>query len=172
MSQIERNEFGHTMLRVVGLNLTGKEEAKRLHEAGYDVDDRAWACLTNQRSDGYDGRHRLADGQPCKVALMPHSLINRDEERTSAALYKIATDRFGYQLIPAGAMPRVCETMSIENMRAMGAPFIAGQHLHLKHLGTPYALVIDIKNNKVVMTAVCVGNAAWQNEGVSAFLSL
>jgi hypothetical protein len=140
-SQSERNEHGHIMLTIIGLDFTGEQEVERLEAAGFRVNSWAKSCLTSTKKDGYDNNHRLVAGQRYKVALMPTQEIERDSDRTTDALRKRGIERYGYEKPLAGIVPRIRETVSDKQMEEMGFWYIAAPHEPIKDSdGAPIVL--------------------------------
>src|SRR3989344_2206862 len=79
----ERNQHGHIVVTVTGLDLTGAQEIERLEVAGYRVSNYAKSCFTSTTPDSYDANHRLVAGQTYRFALMPTKEIERDSDRTT-----------------------------------------------------------------------------------------
>ena len=124
----ERNEHGHIVLTVDGLDLSGEQEVERLIAAGCRVSDWAKSCLLSTNKDSYDKNHLLVAGQRYKVALMPTREIERDSDRTTDALRKRGLERYGYEKPLAGIVPRIRESVSDEQMEKMGLWYIAAPH--------------------------------------------
>jgi len=59
--EFERNEHGHIVLSLTGLDLTGEQEIAR-HRAWQKakMNDGVKSCLLSQNDDGYDKNHHLA----------------------------------------------------------------------------------------------------------------
>lgn len=127
-SQFERNEHGHIVLTLDGLDLTGAEEIERLTQSRFRVSDWAKSCLLSTKKDGYDKNHRLATGQQYKIALMPTREIERDSDRTTDALRKRGIEKYGYAKPLAGIVPRIRELVSDKQMEDMGFWYIAAPH--------------------------------------------
>ncbi|OGG58963.1 hypothetical protein A3C89_03700 [Candidatus Kaiserbacteria bacterium RIFCSPHIGHO2_02_FULL_50_50] len=143
--EFERNEHGHVVLTLTGLNLTGEQEIAR-HLASPDAKMCDWAmsCLLSKNSDGYDAKHRLVEGQVYRVALMPTNVIKVDSERTADALRQYGVNNFGYGKGLAGLIPRMREVVSNAEMKSMGFRFIAGLHDLIKDSdGDPNELLFD-----------------------------
>ena len=126
----ERNEHGHIIVTVTGLDLTGAQEIERLEAAGYVLSDYFKSCLLSKKKDSYDKNHRLVAGQSYKLALMPGKEIERDVDRTTDALRKRGMEKYGYGKPLGGHIPRVRESVSDKQMEEMpGSPwYIAGLH--------------------------------------------
>ncbi len=166
-----KNEHGHYRLEFEGFDLTGEQEIERLAAAGYNIGDWARSCLTSAKPDGYDAVHRLIAGQRYKVALMPHTVIKRDSDRTTANLRKKASE-FGYQQPLAGIVPRICETVSDEEMGQMGFIYIVALHAPITDSGgNPYVLLAR-RGGRGRWLGASWGRPDdyWDDRGASAFL--
>lgn len=124
----KRNEYGHIILLIAGLDLTGKQEVERLIAAGFRVSDWAESCLISAGSDGYDKKHRLIAGQVYNIALMPTKEIHHDADRTTIALRKRGIEKYGYEKPLGGIVPRIREFVSDKQMEEMGFWYIAIPH--------------------------------------------
>jgi hypothetical protein len=123
----ERNEHGHIVFTVTGLDLSGAEEIERLETADFRIGDYARQMLLSTKSDSYDANHRLVAGQKYKVVLLPGKHIARDSERTTSNL-RAAGAKFGYSKPLAGVTPRIREAVSDKQMEEMGFVYIAALH--------------------------------------------
>jgi hypothetical protein len=130
-SAFERNEHGHVIIEIEGLDLTGAQEVERLLAADYRMDDWAKSCLTSKKADSYDKNHRLEAGKKYKIVLMPATVISTDSERTTDNLRKKAIE-FGYQKPLAGIVPRIRESVSDEQMKDIDVWYIAALHDPIK----------------------------------------
>ena len=136
----ERNEHGHVIITITGLDLTGADEIKRLEDAGYCVGDCAKSCFKSTETNDYDRNHRLVAGKVHKIALVPGKEIARDSDRTTAALRKLGK-KYGYGKPLAGHIPRICESVSYEQMEDMNIRYIASLHEPIKDsCGNPRVL--------------------------------
>lgn len=125
----ERNQHGHIIVTVTGLDLTGAQEIERLEVAGYRLSDYVKSCLLSKKKDSYDKNHRLVAGQPYKLALMPGREIERDADRTTDALRGRGMEKYGYGKPLGGHITRIRESVSDKQMEEMGgAWYIAGLH--------------------------------------------
>lgn len=125
----ERNEHGHIVVAVTGLDLTGVQEIERLEAAGYVLSSYFKSCLLSKKKDSYDKNHRLVAGHSYKLALMPGKEIERDADRTTDALRKRGMEKYGYGKPLGGHILRVREVVSDKQMEEMGgAWYIAGLH--------------------------------------------
>lgn len=120
-----KNEHGHYVVTITGLNLTGKQEATRMKEGGFLVSDYACQILTSINADSYDVNHRLEDGKEYHLVLIPGREI--ETNRTTANIQEYACG-FGYEIPLAGVMPRLRETVSDKQMEQMDIYYIAGLH--------------------------------------------
>jgi hypothetical protein len=128
----ERNEHGHVIITVTGLDATGAQEIERLTGAGYRVSNYARSCLTSTKKDGYDVKHRLVAGAQYKVALVPGKEIERDADRTTEGLRKHAAEKYGYGQPLAGVVPRLREVVSDKQMEELGFWYVAALHDPIK----------------------------------------
>ncbi len=143
LSPISRNQHGHFVATITGLNLTGAEEIARLEAAGYRISEYAKSVLLSVGTDGYDKKHRLIAGQTYQVAIMPGNVIVKNRDGTTANLRKEAL-RFGYEKPQAGIMPRIRELVSGEQLKEMGFSYITGLHdTILDSDGDPNVLIAD-----------------------------
>jgi len=122
----ERNEHGHIVFTIIGLDLTGAQEIERLR-AAYRIGDFAKQLLVSAKPDGYDAKHRLIAGQTYKIVLLPGKYIVSDSDRTTKNLCA-AAEKLGYGRPLAGIVPRIRETVSDKQMEEMGFWYIAGLH--------------------------------------------
>lgn len=152
----ERNEHGHIVLTVTGLDLTGEQEVERLIAAGFRVSDWAKSCLTSTKADGYDKKHRLVAGQVYKIALMPTKEIERDADRTTETLRKRGIEKYGYGKPLGGIAPRIRESVSDKQMEEMGIWYIAAPHDPIKDSG----------GNPRVLGAYRRGVGPWLSAGI------
>jgi hypothetical protein len=172
VSSFERNQHGHIVLTVTGLDLTGEREIARLLSAEYRVGDYAKSCLLSKKKDGYDVQHRLVDGQEYKIALVPGREIEEDSHRTTQALRDVGIGRYGYQKPLAGIMPRIRETVSDKQMEEMGFWYIAGLHDPIKDSdGDPRVLRADrYDGGRWLRTDWGTPDDRWGDRGAFAFL--
>jgi len=126
--EFERNEHGHIVLTVTGLDLTGEQEVERLTAAGFRVNDWAKSCLLSTKEDGYNKAHRLVSRQSYKIALMPMQEIEGGVDRTTDAMRKRGIEKYGYEKPLAGIVPRIRESVSDKQMEEMGFWYIAAPH--------------------------------------------
>jgi hypothetical protein len=133
-----KNEHGHYVFTITGLNLTGKQEVTRMKEGGFLLRDPACQILMSTNSDSYDANHRLEDGKEYHLVL----ILNREIEknRTTTNIQKYARS-FGYEVPLAGIMPRLRETVLDKQMEQMDIYYIAGLHKPIQDTnGDPYVL--------------------------------
>ncbi len=114
----ERNEHGHIVVTVTGLDLTGAEEIQRLEAAGYVLSDYFKSCLLSKKKDSYDKNHCLVAGQLYKVALMPGKELP-DTDRITDVMRKRGMEKYGYGKPLAGLVPRIRESVSDNQMKEM-----------------------------------------------------
>ncbi len=137
----ERNQHGHIVLTITGLDLSGATEIERLEASGYRISDCDKLCLHSKMADSYDRNHRLLEGQIYQIALMPGKEIVRHAERTTENLRKRGMEHYGYGEPLAGSIPRVRESVSDKKMEEMGAWHIVALHDHiLAPAGNPRVL--------------------------------
>lgn len=120
-----KNEHGHYIIEVTGLNLTGAEEITRLESAGFRIGDYAKSMLTSTNPDSYDANHRLEDEQVYRVVIVPGKEVKKN--RTTANLQAYGS-QFGYQKPLAGIQPRIREAVSDKQLKEMGIYYIASLH--------------------------------------------
>jgi hypothetical protein len=136
----ERNEHGHIVLTITGLDLAGVQEIERLKNAGYCINDYAGQILTSTKPDGYDAKHRLIVGQKYRIVLLPGNCIARDSDRKTRNL-RAEAEKLGYGKPLAGIVPRIRETVSDKQMEEMGIWYIAALHETIPAVdGYPYVL--------------------------------
>ena len=129
----ERNEHGHIVLTITGLDLTGEQEiARHLASPNAKITDWAKSCLLSKNDDSYDKNNRLVAGKTYRVALMPTNVIKIDHERTTEALRQYGASNFGYDKGFAGLIPRIRETISNRQMEEMGFGYVTGLHDPIK----------------------------------------
>lgn len=131
LDEFERNEHGHIVLTITGLDLTGRQEIRRLKDAGFRVSNSMELCLTSEKYGGYD-KHRLVAAQQYKIALMPTKEIIRDAGRTTDGLREHAAENYGYTKPLAGIAPRIFELLSGKLMEEMGFSYIIILHNPIK----------------------------------------
>ena len=167
----ERNEHGHIIVTVTGLDLTGVQEIERLEAAGYVLSNWAKSCLLSTKKDSYDKKHRLVANQLYKVALMPGKEIP-DANRTADALRKRGMEKYGYGKPQGGLIPRIRESVSDKQMEEMdGAWYIAGLHDPIEDSGgDPSVLDAGRRGGGRRLSAYWGGpGSRWDDGGLFAF---
>jgi len=167
----ERNEHGHIIVTVTGLDLTGVQEIERLEAAGYVLSNWAKSCLLSTKKDSYDKKHRLVANQLYKVALMPGKEIP-DANRTADALRKRGMEKYGYGKPQGGLIPRIRESVSDKQMEEMdGAWYIAGLHDPIEDSGgNPGVLLANRGGGGRRLGAGWGGPGnPWNDDGLFAF---
>lgn len=124
-----RNQHGHILLSITGIDLTGAEEIHHLTNEGFRVNAYAKSCFQKVE---YDKNHRLVKGKQYTIALMP---IKEIEVRTTDALRRRGIEKYGYGKPLAGFIPRLRETVSDEQMEEMGFWYIVAPHDPIKDSG-------------------------------------
>lgn len=161
-----KNEHGHFLIEVTGLNLTGSEEIVRLEAAGFCIGDYAKSMLTSTKPDSYDATHRLEDGKVYKLAIVPGREVKKN--RTTANLQAYGA-QFGYQKPLAGLIPRICESVTDKQMEQMGIRYIAALHDRIE----------DSIGHQLVLRWNCSGQISsdwdyhddrWYRNGAFAFI--
>lgn len=144
---LTRNQHGHYVIAVTGLNLAGAEEISRMEAMGLRVSDEAKAVLL---SESYNALHRLEGGSLYTAVLLPGAELQLSEgvekgiavgvgSRTGSDLQRHAS-KLGYgQPPPAGFQLRIREALSDEQMIAIGIDYIRCLHLPIS-LETPGGL--------------------------------
>ncbi len=170
-SAFQRNEHGHIVLEIEGLDLTGEQEVERLEGAGFRVSDYAKPCFTSTKQDGYNAEHRLVAGQKYKVALVPHKEIKRDADRTTDALRKLG-EKYGYSKPLAGIIPRIRESVSDKQMEEMGFWYVVALHDTIQDSdGRPLVLyAYRLDGGRWVGANWGKPGVEWDAYGASAFL--
>ncbi|MAG12763.1 hypothetical protein CL630_03055 [bacterium] len=149
-----RNEHGHFVFKVTGLDLTGKEELRRLTAAGFCTDDWPRSCLLSKRHDGYDKNHRLVEGQEYQIVLMPTDEIMCDTDCTNDNLRKRGTEKYGYGNPLAGIAPRILESVSDRQMKEMGFRHIIVPHNPIKdRQGSPSVFCLSPHDDGLWLSA-------------------
>lgn len=126
-SSFERNQHGHIILTVTGLDLTGAEEIARLEAAGCHVSDWVKSCLVSTEKDSYDKNHRLLV-QSYRIALVLCKEIGKDSNRTTGNFRTHGIEHYGYCKPIAGIVPGILESVSDEKMAEMGIEYIIAPH--------------------------------------------
>lgn len=168
----ERNEHGHIVFTITGLDLTGEQEIKRLEDAGFRFSEYAKSCLSSTKKDGYDKNHRLVGGQKYKVALMPTREIERNSDRTTDALRKRGIEKYGYEKPLAGIIPRIREAVSDKQMEEMGFWYIAAPHDPINDSGGSPSVLCASRNGdgRWVGADLDLPDSYWFDSGAFAFL--
>jgi hypothetical protein len=170
--EFPRNEHGHILLTVVGLDLTGEEENGRLTDKNYRIDDSAKSCLMSTKKDSYDKNHRLVAGKEYTIALMPTKEIERDVDRTTDSLRKRGLEKYGYEKPLAGIALRIREAVSDEQMERMGFWYISVPHDPIKDTDGDLLVLgphrTDGGRSLNAFWNHCVVH--WRNNGAFAFL--
>jgi hypothetical protein len=171
--QPQRNEHGHLIVKVTGLDLTGTQEIARLEAAGYRLGNYAKSCLQSTAADGYDKNHRLVAGREYSIALMPTKEIADWSDRTTANLRTLGIERYGYTKPLAGIVPRIREFVSNEQMEKMGFWFIAAPHEPIRGSdGDPSVLYADRDDYVRWLYADWVpSDGKWDGDGAFAFVA-
>jgi hypothetical protein len=167
----ERNEHGHVILTVTGLDLNGAQEIERLIAAGYRVSDYAKSCLLSKKKDSYDAMHTLVPNHQYKVALMPGKEIERDSDRTTDNLRKRGMQKYGYGKPLAGLILRIRESVSDKQMEDMGYWYIAGLHDPIKDSdGDPHILNANRRGGgRWLLADFDDPDYQWDGDGLFAF---
>ena len=111
-------------------------------------------------------------GKTYKIALIPHSVIERDRDRTTINLRKKGVEQFGYGKPLAGIIPRIREAVSDEEMAKMGFWYIVALHDPIKDAGgAPGVLFAHRFGVGRWLRAYWDGpDAQWYAVGASAFV--
>lgn len=158
----------HVVIPIIGLGLTGAQEARRLTDLGFSMDGYAESCLLNEKSE-YDAKHRLTAGECYQVVLVPINEIKRSE-RTTANLQRRG-ELYGYSRPLAGIVPRILETVSNRRMREMGIRYIVAPDPISGPGGIPIVLGVNCCNNQRRLCAGFGGSDRWwRSHGAAAFL--
>ena len=168
----ERNDHGHIIVTVTGLDLNGAQEIERLEAAGYRLSDLAKSCLLSTAADGYDAMHTLVPQHQYQVALMPGKEIARDSLRTPENLRNTGIKTYGYGKPLGGIMPRIRERISDRQMEDMGFRYIAGLHDPIEDSGgDPRVLYAHrLGGGPWVYAGIDRPGRRWDDGGAFAFL--
>ena len=178
-AQFERNEHGHIIITITGLNLTGQEEVDRLLAGGFHLCNWARSCLSGrdmlERVVGvlsYDIRHRLVDKRSYKIALMPAREIDHQDDRTTDALRNLGIKKYGYSNPRAGIVPRIRESISDGRMEDMGFSEIIVLHDPINdHEGDMCLLGIDrFHDSSWIHAYQFTADRRWKENVAFAFL--
>ncbi|MGK2848475.1 MAG: hypothetical protein ACSLEX_00150 [Minisyncoccota bacterium] len=164
-----KNEHGHYIIEVTGLNLTGAQEITRLESLGFLVSDCAESILISTNPDSYDANHRLEDGQVYKVAIVPGREMKSN--RTTANLQTYGS-QFGYTKPLAGIQPRIREAVSDKQLEEMGIYYIVSLHEVIKNSdGDPLVLSSDRDvDGQWILASLDHPVSRWNDDGAFAFL--
>ena len=167
----ERNEHGHVVLTVTGLDWSGAAEVDRLKEQKYNVGDIATSCFKSTKSDGYDLNHRLVEGQTYRVVLVPGKEIERINDRTTAGLLAFG-ERLGYLRPQAGIIPRLRERLTDKQLEELGWWYIVALHQPIVDAGgSPNVLGLHRNDaNRGVGAYFGYPARQWNDSGAFAFL--
>lgn len=136
-----KNQHGHYLIRVVGLDLTGAAEIKRGERRGARFGDSARRLLLSTRADSYDAKHRLEEGRVYTLAVVPGKAIPSRLRTVDIQAYG---REFGYQKPRGGHIVRVRELVTDDEMKTMGFGYIAGLHDPIVvYGGGPDVLIVD-----------------------------
>lgn len=171
-SQFQRNEYGHIVLRLTGIDLTGEQEINRLTKAGFSMSETAKSYLLSKGEDGYNN-HRLVSREQYKVALMPTKEIGCDDDRTTENLYNRGIKKYDYKKPPADIIPRICEFVSDEQMEKMRLSYIVALHDLIRDSdGDQCLLSLDQFENELELnTYTSFDCCRWNSNGAVAFLA-
>jgi hypothetical protein len=169
---IGRNEHGHVFITFTALDRSGAEEIAALLSEEYRVSDYGKQLFTSTNDDGYDACHRLVQGQRYTVALVPHTEIKKDSERTTQGLRDHAQTKYGYQKPLGGIVPHIRRIVSDEQMAEWNLWYIAALHDTIKDAGgDPFVLCANRSGDgRWVLADWDEPGRRWSTEGASAFL--
>ena len=170
--EFERNEHGHIIVTVIGLDLTGAQEIACLEKKKYRISDRARQMFTSTNPDGYNAKHRLVAGQTYKIVLFPGKQIVNSCYRTTSNLC-VEAKKLGYGKPLASIVPRIRETISDEQMKKMEFWFIAALHDPITDaVGHPEVLLSDISDDDRRLLGSDMDNPdrQWNVNGAFAFV--
>jgi len=162
---ITKNQNGHPVLTLTGLDLTGAEEVARLKSAGFHISDYARGILTN---GDYDKNHRL-EAKQYQIVLVPGAEIPRN--RTTANV-KAYAKKFGYLVPKAGIVPRIRETISDKQMEEMGTWYVVALHVPIKDSGGDPCVLISSRSDDGLWVGAAWDDPeySWVDDGAFAFL--
>lgn len=166
----ERNENGHIVITINGLNLTGSEEIARLEEGGHHLSDWVKSAFWSTGAGSYDSDHRLLE-KTYRLALVSGYEIEKDSERTNENMWKLGIG-YGYKRPPAGVIPRLRETVSDEEMLSMGFEYIIPAHPRLidSQGGPIFVSIVSYFGGNVVFGNWGMPHVHWWGQGAWAFL--
>ena len=147
---LERNQHGHILLSITGIDLLGAAEIERLEASMYVLCNPCKWSLLSTGADSYDKNHRLVDGEVYQIALMPSEEIPCESDRTTENLRKRGMEHYGYGKPLAGIMPRVRELLSDDQITDMCAYAIIALHDPISGMGLddPRVLCIDVDEDE------------------------
>lgn len=138
----KKNEHGHYLVTVTGLNLTGEEEIHHLTRQGFFVPPDARECFREKSAEGYDERHRLQETKEYRLAIVPSDAITGTPSEFAR--------RHGYRRPVAGVAPRLREMVSGEQIDEMGLDWLVVMHAPLYNdQSDPYVFGIIPYDNKL-----------------------
>lgn len=167
--QFERNEHGHVLVPIIGLDLTGEQEVERLEAAEFRIGNWAKLCLTSKKKDGYDKRHRLEDGRAYTLALVPTKDVPGNRTTTEGRQYG---ESFGYKQPLAGVIPRIREVVSDEEMEAIGFSHITALHEPIIDSDGDPNVLSAYRSNGGRLVVADWGDPGYQWDGDGAFAFL
>jgi len=166
-----KNEHGHYVFTITGLDLTGKKEIARMEKGNFRLSDYARQTLTSINADSYNANHRLEDGKEYNIVLVPGREVKKN--RMTANIQKYARS-FGYEVPFAGVIPRIREAVSDKQMEQMNIWYIACLHMPIKDTdGDPLVLgVYRHGDGRWLYTYWGNPDYQWYGYGAFAFLVL
>jgi hypothetical protein len=168
---IVKNQHGHYIITVIGLNLTGAEEEARHKNLGGEVGVYAHQVLTSTRPNSYDAKHRLEAGREYRIAVVPGKLVSKN--RTTRTIQSYGAS-FGYQNVLAGHIPRVREAISNKQMEEEmgGIWYIAGLHDPIKDSDGGPEVLCSFRDGGVPRLGASRGDPEdeWSGSGAFAFV--
>lgn len=129
-SSFHKNEHGHDVFTIVGRSLTAAQEVVCMEEGGYDVNVFTQKTMMNGGVNSYDNIHRLESGRRYTIVLISGREVAGN--RTSKNIQKYAAS-FGYEIPPAGIMPRIREVISKKYFEDPDIFSIVGLHEPLSY---------------------------------------
>jgi hypothetical protein len=171
VDRISKNEHGHYVFTITGLDLTGKKEIARMEKGNFRLSDYARQTLTSINADSYNANHRLEDGKEYNIVLVPGREVKKN--RMTANIQKYARS-FGYEVPFAGVIPRIREAVSDKQMEQMNIWYIACLHMPIKDTdGDPS--VLGVRRHGVGRCLYAFWDdpdSQWRGHGAFAFLVL
>lgn len=132
---IDKDDFGHMILKFKGVHLSGAAEIDRLTEFGEKITNDGRSCFTfptdpnlDPEMRSYDAKHLLFEGFEYSVALLRTDAIPRNISRTFHSLQMYGMKRYGYGKPIAGLLPRVLEGISSQQMENLELDYICPIH--------------------------------------------